>query len=149
MPTQFALRGTRVIFAQCPVAVGRSSATQPSAPSARSLRRPASNGYLIGFQKDRREAVFFCVKRSREAPGNRRRHTKVQEAREGVSKPVIIGWTIELVGIALWLYGYLATGNPSLIDWPVNTPWWVAGFLPNIESEIGMALVFAGMVPIY
>ena len=68
---------------------------------------------------------------------------------ESLSKTVIIGWIIELVGMALWLYGYFATGNPSLIDWRTNTPWWIADFLPNIESEIGMALVFAGMIPLY
>jgi len=51
--------------------------------------------------------------------------------------------------MVLWLYGYFATGNPSLIDWQANTPWWIADFLPNIESEIGMVLVCVGMVPIY
>ena len=66
-----------------------------------------------------------------------------------VSKAVIIGWIIELMGSALWLYGYFATGNPSLIDWHAYTPWWIADYLMNIESEIGMALVFAGMVPLY
>jgi hypothetical protein len=66
-----------------------------------------------------------------------------------VSKAVIIAWIIELAGMALWLYGYFATGNPSLIDWQTYTPWWIADYLPNIESEIGMALVFAGMVPLY
>jgi hypothetical protein len=66
-----------------------------------------------------------------------------------VSKAVIIGWIIELAGTALWLYGYLATGNPSFIDWHAYTPWWIADYLPSIESEIGMALVFAGMVPLY
>ena len=66
-----------------------------------------------------------------------------------MSNALIIGWITELVGLALWLYGYFATGNPSLIDWRANTPWWIADFLPNIESEIGMALVFAGMVPLY
>jgi hypothetical protein len=66
-----------------------------------------------------------------------------------VSNAVIIGWIISLVGMPLWLYGYVATGNPSLIDWLAYTPWWIADFLPNIESEIGMALVCAGMVPIY
>jgi hypothetical protein len=66
-----------------------------------------------------------------------------------MSKAVIIGWIIELGGTALWLYGYFATGNPSLIDWHANTPWWIAKFLPNVESEIAMALVFAGMILIY
>jgi hypothetical protein len=68
---------------------------------------------------------------------------------ESVSKAVFIGWITELAGMALWLYGYFATGNPSLINWHAITPWWIADFLPNIESEIGMALVCAGMVPIY
>jgi hypothetical protein len=66
-----------------------------------------------------------------------------------VSKAFIIGWIIELVGMALWVYGYFVAGNPSLIDWHANTPWWIADFLPNIESEVGMALVFVAMVPIY
>jgi hypothetical protein len=64
-------------------------------------------------------------------------------------KSVIIGWSVESFGVALWLYGYFATGNPSLINWHAYTPWWVANYVPNIESEIGMALVCAGMVPIY
>ena len=72
----------------------------------------------------------------------------VKGASESVSKAVIIGWIISLAGTALWIYGYFATGNPSLINWHANTPWWIADFLPNIESEIGMVLAFAGMVPI-
>jgi hypothetical protein len=66
-----------------------------------------------------------------------------------VIKTVNIGWIISLAGTALWLYGYYATGNPSLIDWHANSPWWIADFLPSIESEIGMALVFAGTALIY
>ncbi len=66
-----------------------------------------------------------------------------------MSKAVIIGWIMLLSGTALWLYGYFATGNPTLINWHANTPWWIADFLPNIESEIGMTLVIIGMVPIY
>lgn len=66
-----------------------------------------------------------------------------------MSKAVIIGWMIELMGSALWLYGYFVTGNPSLIDWHAYTPWWITNYLMNIESEIGMSLVFAGMVPLY
>jgi hypothetical protein len=57
--------------------------------------------------------------------------------------------TIELAGMVLRLYRYFATGNPTLIDWHGRTPWWIADFLPNIESEIGMALVFAGIDAIY
>jgi hypothetical protein len=74
---------------------------------------------------------------------------RLQGASESLSKTVIIGWIIELAGVALWLYGYFVNGNPSLIDWHTHTPWWIADYLPNIESEIGMVLVFAGMIPIY
>jgi len=66
-----------------------------------------------------------------------------------MSKAVIVGWVIMLGGTALWLYGYYATGHASLIDWHAHAPWWIADFLPNIESEIGMALACAGMIPIY
>jgi hypothetical protein len=66
-----------------------------------------------------------------------------------VNKAVIVGWIISLAGAAVWLYGYFAAGHPSLINWHANTPWWIADFLPNIEAEIGMALVYAGMVLMY
>jgi hypothetical protein len=66
-----------------------------------------------------------------------------------MSKVVIIGWVIMLAGTALWLYGYFSTGNPSLIDWHTRAPWWIADCLPNIESEIGMALMVVSMIPIY
>ena len=66
-----------------------------------------------------------------------------------MSKPVIIGWIVSLAGFALWLYGYFATGNPSLIDWKAHAPWWIADYLPNIESEIGMVLMCIGTVLIY
>ena len=66
-----------------------------------------------------------------------------------LNKPTILGWIFSIVGMALWLYGYFVTGNTSLIDWHANTPWWIADFLPNIESEIGMALVCVGSVLAY
>ena len=62
---------------------------------------------------------------------------------------MIVGWIIMLAGTALWLYGYFVSGHPSLIDWSADAPWWIAKFLPNIESEIGLSLTFIGMVPIY
>jgi Ni,Fe-hydrogenase I cytochrome b subunit len=61
----------------------------------------------------------------------------------------IIGWIVMLVGTALWVYGYFVTGHPTVVDWKADTPNWIAEFLPNIESEIGMVLVFIAMVPIY
>ena len=66
-----------------------------------------------------------------------------------MSSTVIAGWVISLLGMTLWIYGYLATGNPPLVNWSAITPSWISDFLPNIESEIGMALAFAGMIPIY
>ena len=66
-----------------------------------------------------------------------------------MSKIVVFGWVVELVGMGLWLYGYYVTGHPSLVDWHAYTPWWIADFLPNFESEVGMMVVILGMVPIY
>jgi hypothetical protein len=65
-----------------------------------------------------------------------------------MSKSVIIAYIASLSGSALWLYGYFEAGNPALIDWHTYTPWWIADFLPSMESEIGMALVFVSTVPI-
>jgi len=66
-----------------------------------------------------------------------------------LNKVAIIGWIISSAGLALWLYGYFSTGHPSLIDWHAHAPWWIADYLPNIESEIGIAIMFAAMIPIY
>jgi hypothetical protein len=67
-----------------------------------------------------------------------------------VRKTAIFGWALLLAGTALWLYGYLvATGNSPVIDWQANTPWWIADYLPNIEAEIGMVLMFVSMIPLY
>jgi hypothetical protein len=68
---------------------------------------------------------------------------------DSMSKTVIAGWIIELAGTALWIYGYFATGNPSLINWQTITPWWIANFLPNIQAEIGVVLVLIAMIPLY
>jgi hypothetical protein len=66
-----------------------------------------------------------------------------------LSKAVIIGYVTSLAGTALWLYGYFEAGHQALIDWHTYTPWWISDFLPNVESEIGMVLVFVSMVPMY
>lgn len=66
-----------------------------------------------------------------------------------MSKSVIAGWIILIVGTILWLYGYFVTGHPALFDWQAHTPAWIADYLPNIEFEIGMALVWASMIPMY
>jgi len=66
-----------------------------------------------------------------------------------MSKAAIIGWILMLSGTAIWFYGYAVTGHPPFIDWRAYTPWWISDFLPNRESEIGMVLIFVGMVPAY
>jgi hypothetical protein len=66
-----------------------------------------------------------------------------------VKKRVIFGWVVSCIGSLLWIYGYYANGHPPIFDWQARTPWWIADFLPNIESEIGMILVFASMIPMY
>jgi len=67
----------------------------------------------------------------------------------GLTKTAIIGSLIFLSGSAFWLYGYFAVGHPSMIDWQAIAPWWVADFLPNLESELGMSFCIIGMVPMY
>jgi|SRR6516164_7349972 len=64
-------------------------------------------------------------------------------------KTAIIGWIAFLSGFAIWLYGYFVVGHPSVINWHDISPWWVADFLPNLESEFGMLLCTAAMVPMY
>lgn len=66
-----------------------------------------------------------------------------------MSKAVIAGWIVLVAGTVLWLYGYFATGHPTLNDWHGHTPWWIADYLPNVEFEIAMALICASMVLIY
>lgn len=58
-------------------------------------------------------------------------------------------WTLQLVGLALWLFGYFMMGHPKFFDWSAIAPWWIADFLPNAESEIGVALMLASIVPMY
>lgn len=57
----------------------------------------------------------------------------------------IVGFAMSLIGAALWIYGYFVTGTPALIHWPS----WVAEFVPNLEAEVGMALSFLSMIPMY
>ena len=60
-----------------------------------------------------------------------------------------IGWAIYAAGFAIWLFGYLSAGHASAFDWDVATPWWISSFVPNLEAELGLALMFASMIPIY
>jgi hypothetical protein len=58
-----------------------------------------------------------------------------------------IGWAIYGAGFAIWLFGYLSAGHAPLFDWKVTTPWWISSFVPNLEAELGLALMFASMIP--
>ena len=78
-----------------------------------------------------------------------RRQSAAQEQGDKVSKTAIVGWVILIAGTALWIYGYFVTGHPPLFDWQAHTPWWIADYLPNVESEIGMVVVCVGSVLTY
>jgi hypothetical protein len=43
----------------------------------------------------------------------------------------------------------LSAGHAPLFDWNAATPWWVSSFVPNFEAELGLALMYASMIPIY
>ena len=60
-----------------------------------------------------------------------------------------IGWAIYVAGFAIWLFGYLSAGHAPVFDWKGATPWWISSFVPNLEAELGLALMFASMIPIY
>jgi hypothetical protein len=51
------------------------------------------------------------------------------------------GWAIYAAGFAIWLFGYLSAGHAPLFDWNAATPWWISSFVPNLEAELGLALV--------
>ena len=57
-----------------------------------------------------------------------------------------LSFAISVVGICIWAYGYLTTGHPRFVNWD-GWPWWIADFMPNVESEIGMGLLLASMIP--
>ena len=60
-----------------------------------------------------------------------------------------IGWAIYAAGFVIWLFGYLSAGHPPAFHWDAATPWWISSFVPNLEAELGLALTFVSMVPIY
>jgi hypothetical protein len=60
-----------------------------------------------------------------------------------------IGWAIYAAGFAIWLFGYVSTGHAAAFDWEGATPRWISSFVPNLEAELGLALMFASMIPIY
>ena len=65
-------------------------------------------------------------------------------------RAIEIGATaICFAGAILWIYGYFATGHPSVLNWSYFSPSWISEFLPNFESEIGMVASFLGMILAY
>jgi hypothetical protein len=60
-----------------------------------------------------------------------------------------IGWAIYAAGFVIWCFGFLTAGHAPLFDWAASTPWWISSFVPNLEAELGLALMFASMAPIY
>jgi hypothetical protein len=62
-----------------------------------------------------------------------------------------IGWAIYAAGFMIWFFGYMSAGHASVFefDWDQVTPWWISSFVPNLEAESGLALMFASMIPIY
>jgi hypothetical protein len=60
-----------------------------------------------------------------------------------------IGWAIYAAGLVIWLFGYLSAGHASALDWERATPLWISSFVPNLEAELGLALMLASMIPIY
>ena len=69
--------------------------------------------------------------------------------RSRIANAKSFGWAIYAAGFVIWLFGYLSTGHASVFDWGVATPWWISSFVPNREAEVGLALMFASMIPIY
>ena len=76
----------------------------------------------------------------------RRRH-KIRLGRMANVKG--IGWAIYAAGFVIWLFGYVSTGHAAVFDWGGATPRWISSFVPNLEAELGLALMFASMIPIY
>jgi hypothetical protein len=65
------------------------------------------------------------------------------------NKIVAAGWIIQILGMALWTFGYFVGGHPPFVDWPAYAPHWIAEFLPTWQAELGMIVMFVGMIPIY
>ncbi len=66
-----------------------------------------------------------------------------------MSRVNIFGWVLMLAGCGVWTYGYFVVGHPSLVSWEDVLPGWLAEYLPNLESETGMAMTVVAMVPTY
>src|SRR5262249_39592780 len=58
-----------------------------------------------------------------------------------------IGWAIYAAGFVVWVFGYLSAGHAPAVCWGVVMPWWISSFVPNLEAELGLALMSASMIP--
>jgi hypothetical protein len=58
-----------------------------------------------------------------------------------------LGWAIYAAGFAIWLFGYLSAGHAPVFDWKGATPRWISSFVPNLEAELGLALMCASAIP--
>jgi hypothetical protein len=63
--------------------------------------------------------------------------------------PRRIGWATYAAGFSIWVFGYLRAGHAPVFDWEAATPWWMVSFVPNLEAEFGLPLMFASMILIY
>ena len=66
-----------------------------------------------------------------------------------MNRAVVAGWIMELLGTAFWIYGYFTIGHSSPIALPSRTPWWIADYLQNLETQLGMVIMLAGVVLVY
>jgi len=66
-----------------------------------------------------------------------------------VSRLNIFGWALMTLGFVIWAYGYFVAGHPKLINWPSLAPEWIAAFIPNLESEVGLVAMIVAMIPAY
>ena len=73
----------------------------------------------------------------------------IKPVRGRIANAKSFGWAIYAAGFAIWLFGYLSAGHAPLFDWNATTPWWISSFVPNLEAELGLVLMFASMIPIY
>lgn len=53
-------------------------------------------------------------------------------------------WFLTAVGLILWAYGYYTQGTLAYFVWPG----WISAYIPNMESEIGLALSVIGSIGI-
>jgi hypothetical protein len=55
------------------------------------------------------------------------------------------GWAIYAAGFVIWLFGYLSAGHASIFHWDVAD----FEFHSQPRSRIGLAVMFASLIPIY